>query len=121
MRKIFPFAIVSSHLLHSQRRGPSRNWPISSPISSTAASGWPLSSHRDYFYGIATSVPKLGEGDSERLRAHFFWGIIALFVMFSVWGILALLRNTLFGGDTGLPGSTSNQVLCNGLDDCQFP
>ena len=73
-----------------------------------------------YFYGVATSIPKLGEGDSERLRAHFFWGIIALFVMFSVWGILALLRNTLFGGGSMDFGGSGNQVLCETLDDCQI-
>lgn len=71
-----------------------------------------------YFYGIATSVPKLGEGDPERLRAHFFWGMIALFVMFSVWGILALLRNTLFGGGGYDLGGGGQQVLCENIEDC---
>lgn len=71
-----------------------------------------------YFYGIATSIPKTGQGDMERIRAHFFWGIIALFVMFSVWGIVALIRNTLFGGGEVDFGGSSNQVLCETLDDC---
>lgn len=71
-----------------------------------------------YFYGVATSIPKLGEGDAERLRAHFFWGIVALFIMFSVWGIVALLRNTLFGGGAYDLGGSGNQVLCETLEDC---
>lgn len=73
-----------------------------------------------YFYGIATSIPRMSEGGAERLRAHFLWGIIALFVMFSVWGILALLRNTLFGGSSYGVGSSGSgqQVLCDSLDDC---
>ena len=70
-----------------------------------------------YFYGVATSIPKLGEGDAERLRAHFFWGILALFVMFSVWGILALVRNTLFGGGA-FGGDAPKQATCETIDDC---
>lgn len=72
-----------------------------------------------YFYGLVTSIPHTSEGGSERLRAHFFWGILALFVMFSVWGILALLRNTLFGGGGYSFGNGGgDQVLCESLDDC---
>lgn len=72
-----------------------------------------------YFYGVATSIPKMSTGDAERLRAHFVWGIIALFVMFSVWGILALLRNTLFGGSGGygLDGGYDTEE-CATFDDC---
>lgn len=77
-----------------------------------------------YFFGIVTSISKLREGDNERIKAYFVWGIIALFVMFSVWGILALVRNTLFGGGAG--GSvndfnSSNQVLCTSPTDCTIP
>ena len=72
-----------------------------------------------YFYGVATSIPKFKTDDAERLRAHFVWGILALFVMFSVWGILALVRNTLFGGGTyDSFGGTASQVNCKSLEDC---
>ena len=70
-----------------------------------------------YFFGVATSISKIGEGDAERLRAHFLWGIIALFVMFSVWGILALVRNTLFGGGA-FGGDAPKQATCETIDDC---
>ena len=70
-----------------------------------------------YFYGLVTSIPHTSEGSSERLRSQFFWGILALFVMFSVWGILALLRNTLFGGGYSFGDSGGTQVLCESLDD----
>ncbi len=73
-----------------------------------------------YFFGIVTSMSKLREGDSERLRAYFVWGIIALFVMFSVWGILALIRNTLFGGGAVGDFNSANQVLCTSVSDCQL-
>jgi len=48
------------------------------------------------------------------------WGIIALFVMFSVWGILAVIRNTLFSGAGAGYGYTSKDdaALCKSLDDC---
>ncbi len=73
-----------------------------------------------YFYGVATSIPKASTGDIDKLRAHMIWGIIALFVMFSVWGILALLRNTLFGGGTGVygGGSESYEMECETFEDC---
>ena len=71
-----------------------------------------------YFYGVVTSIPKTGAGDLDRLRAHFVWGLIALFVMFSVWGILALLRNTLFGSSGYDFNSGDQQALCDGIDDC---
>lgn len=71
-----------------------------------------------YFWGIVTTIPKQSTGDSEKLRTQLVWGIAALFVMFSVWGILALLRNTLFGGGGYSFGGDGGQVLCESLDDC---
>jgi hypothetical protein len=72
-----------------------------------------------YFFGVATSIPKLKSDDPERLRAHFVWGILALFVMFSVWGILALLRNTLFGGSSsGVFDNEAGFEECVSIEDC---
>lgn len=73
-----------------------------------------------YFWGIVSSIPRSGKADGEKLRTQLLWGMIALFVMFSVWGILALLRNTLFGGGAGVGfgGSGGDAVLCESLDDC---
>ncbi|OGG70571.1 hypothetical protein A3F27_02955 [Candidatus Kaiserbacteria bacterium RIFCSPHIGHO2_12_FULL_53_13] len=50
-----------------------------------------------YFYGISSNILKLGENEPEKKKAYFFWGIIILFVMVSVWGILRIVRYTLFG------------------------
>lgn len=50
-----------------------------------------------YFYGISTNILKFGEGEREKLKNYFVWGIIVLFVMVSIWGILGLLQTTLFG------------------------
>lgn len=53
-----------------------------------------------YFWGISTNILKFGQSDIEKLKNYFFWGIIVLFVMVSVWGILHLLQSTLFGGNS---------------------
>lgn len=71
-----------------------------------------------YFWGIVSTIPHQSKGDGERLRTHVVWGIAALFIMFSVWGILALLRNTLFDGGGYDLGGGGTQALCEGLDDC---
>jgi succinate dehydrogenase/fumarate reductase cytochrome b subunit len=50
-----------------------------------------------YFYGISTNILQFSsESGVEKRKALFFWGIIILFVMLSVGGILRLLGNTLF-------------------------
>jgi hypothetical protein len=54
-----------------------------------------------YFYGIATGLTNLRSGGTEELRKRIVWGLIALFVMVSVWGIVGLVRNSLFGGGGG--------------------
>ncbi len=50
-----------------------------------------------YFYGVSTNILSFSEKGGEKVRAYFLWGIIILFVMVSIWGILRLLRNTFFG------------------------
>ena len=50
-----------------------------------------------YFYGLSSNIIKFGEEhDVEKRKAYFFWGIVILFVMVSVWGILRLVRYTVF-------------------------
>jgi hypothetical protein len=71
-----------------------------------------------YFWGVVSTLPHQSKGDGERLRTQLVWGIAALFIMFSVWGILGLLRNTLFGGGGQNLGGGGNQVLCDTFDDC---
>lgn len=53
-----------------------------------------------YFWGISSNILKFGEeNEVEKRKAYFFWGVIILFVMFSVFGILKILQNTLFGNE----------------------
>jgi hypothetical protein len=72
-----------------------------------------------YFYGIVSNMSEANEGKFEKMRTHITWGIIALFVMFSVWGILGLIRNTLFGGGAGGFDSAPTEVFCD-TPDCAF-
>ena len=50
-----------------------------------------------YFWGIATNILKFGENSADKFKLYFFWGIIVLFVMFSLPGIIGVLSNTLIG------------------------
>ncbi|MEY4747461.1 MAG: hypothetical protein RLZZ416_510 [Candidatus Parcubacteria bacterium] len=62
-----------------------------------------------YFYGISTNILKFGDEGWEKVKSYFLWGLIVLFVMMSVWGILRVIQDTLFGGDQAIsPGGSSD-------------
>lgn len=61
-----------------------------------------------YFWGITKNM-KGDESSKEHLRVYFAWGILILFVMVSVGGILRLLQNTMFNA-----GNTSTSVSAGG-------
>ena len=63
-----------------------------------------------YFYGISTNILNFSDDGGEKVRAYFFWGIIVLFVMVSIWGILRLLQSTLFGSSAYGPSSGSSEA-----------
>lgn len=73
-----------------------------------------------FFWGMIQFIAKSGE---ERARTEgrkkMLWGIIALFVMASIYGILALVGSTL-GINTGFnpTGSSgiNNSIDCNVID-----
>ena len=48
-----------------------------------------------FFWGLANYILKAGD-DAERKKAKatMIWGIIALFLMVSVWGIINVVRDT---------------------------
>lgn len=75
-----------------------------------------------YFYGVSSNILKFGKGESggEARRSYFVWGIVVLFVMVSVWGIIQLLQNTLFGGDQFDPtnGTNGGGSLCDSFGNC---
>lgn len=54
-----------------------------------------------FFWGVSKFV--LSAGDSSKVeegRKIMTWGIISLFVMVSIWGILAILESTFLGADS---------------------
>lgn len=73
-----------------------------------------------YFWGMATNIPHFGdEKGAEKRKSFLFWGIVVLFVMVSIWGIIKLLQNTLFGGSPFSPNSGEPAAeLCVEFGDC---
>lgn len=72
-----------------------------------------------YFYGISTNILNFSDDAGEKVKAYFFWGIIVLFVMVSIWGILRLLQDTLFGGSINNP--TTGTVQTSSSDPFDVP
>jgi len=56
-----------------------------------------------FLFGIAKYIFK-GDSDTARTKGRKFmlWGIVGLFVMFAVWGILTLLSG-IYGGQAIIP------------------
>ena len=49
-----------------------------------------------FFWGLAKFILNAGDEKTHEDGRHLmFWGIIALFVMTSIWGIIAFLQNNL--------------------------
>lgn len=73
-----------------------------------------------YFWGVTSNIHSMGSEDgAEARKNYFFWGIVALFVMVSVWGILRLLQNTLFGGGGGIgSGQQAPSNFCASFGEC---
>jgi len=60
-----------------------------------------------FFWGLAKYILASGDAvDAAKGRDMMIWGIIALFVMVSVWGVVGLLGDTLSinqGGTIDIP------------------
>ncbi len=59
-----------------------------------------------FFYGLANFLRSGGEKDAEKGRSLIIWGIVALFVLFSVWGIIKFAQSELGLGGVFSFGST---------------
>ena len=71
-----------------------------------------------FFSGVTASLLNKGEGkiNGEKFKKMILSGIAILFVMVSIWGIIRLLQETLFGNSTS--GSTP---AGQGSAPLQFP
>ncbi len=56
-----------------------------------------------YFGGIVTNLVKTEDTDREKMRTYILWGLVVIFIMVSIWAILTLLRDTLFGNSPLAP------------------
>jgi uncharacterized membrane protein len=51
-----------------------------------------------FLWGIIEYIKGAGSADSrEQGTRHIIWGLVGLFIMVSVYGIINLFKNTLFG------------------------
>ena len=51
-----------------------------------------------YFLGISQNLFKINSGESRaNMTTYIFWGLVAIFMMVSIWGIVSLVQNTIFG------------------------
>ena len=63
-----------------------------------------------FFWGLAKFILSSGE-DKEKGKNIMIWGIVALFVMASVWGIVGFIQSAL-----GVDGGTAPTVKVPGAD-----
>jgi hypothetical protein len=68
-----------------------------------------------FFWGLAQFILNAGSEEGRTKGKNvMIWGIIALFVMVSVWGIIAVLNNTFFGtsggGGSNTPAPFTNLI-----------
>ncbi len=51
-----------------------------------------------YFYAIASDFKSILSGEMNQRNTNLFvWGVLGLFVMVSIWGILRIVSNSIFG------------------------
>jgi hypothetical protein len=65
-----------------------------------------------FFWGVAQFIWG-GEDKREEGKKHMIWGVVGLFVMVSVWGLVGFLGNILLGSST--TGGNANVPTVTGL------
>ena len=68
-----------------------------------------------FFYGIARYIFASREGaELDKAKGILIWSVVALFVMFSIGGIILLLQDTLgIRSDSGLPRYNESDFRIN--------
>lgn len=75
-----------------------------------------------YLWGAATNLFK-GEKGYENLRTQLLWGVFVLFLAVSIWGVVQLLQNSVFGPGvdaTNGTGGGSGSGTCTSIN-CTSP
>lgn len=56
-----------------------------------------------FFWGLATYILNAGDEEGKKKgRSIMIWGLLALFIMVSVWGIINVVRDTFQLDDTNI-------------------
>ena len=61
-----------------------------------------------FFWGLAKFIFRVG-GDEKAVEGGkklMLWGLVALFVMVTVWGIVAFMEDAFLPGPSGAPSAT---------------
>jgi len=48
-----------------------------------------------FLWGMLQYVVKPDDTDKTQGKKHMLWGIVGMFIMFSAWGIVELIQNTI--------------------------
>jgi hypothetical protein len=65
-----------------------------------------------FFYGLAQFIRSVSDKTIEEGKNKMKWGIIALFVMFSIFGIIKYIGDSV-GISTGITGGPNNAPICD--------
>ena len=61
-----------------------------------------------YFAGVAKNLIKINNGEAKsNLSEYLVWGLVGIFVMVSLWGLVRLVQNTIFGTSNATYYSTN--------------
>ena len=48
-----------------------------------------------FFYGLALFLFNSEGGEKDKGRKHMLYGVIGLFIIFSVWGVISIITDTI--------------------------
>lgn len=62
-----------------------------------------------FLWGVITYITAAGDEDKiKKGRSYIIYGLLGLFVMVAVWGIVRILVQTFGVGGVGIPGGVGN-------------
>lgn len=76
-----------------------------------------------FLWGLVRFLWNMEEGgNNEEGKQHMVWGIVGMFIMMSIWGIIALLTNTVGLGDPStLKNGPATDPSRNQIQSVRFP
>ena len=72
-----------------------------------------------FFWGLIKYIAAAGDSSAKTNgRSVMYWGTVALFILFSVWGIVAVLKSTFLGQGGG--GTSFDNTSCFITGHCLY-